>query len=66
MNRKLIQWLGLTGVVALLSYTAAVLFSPLAYPDYDWMAQAVSDLSAETAPSKMLWTNSQRPITFAA
>ena len=41
MNRKLIQWLGLTGVVALLSYTAAVLFSPLAYPGYDWMAQAM-------------------------
>jgi len=55
MNRKLIQWLGLTGVVALLSYTAAVLLSPLAYPGYDWMAQAVSDLSAETAPSRILW-----------
>ena len=55
MERKLINWLGLTGIVALLSYTAAVLFSPLAYPGYNWMTQAVSDLSAETAPSKMLW-----------
>ncbi len=55
MNRKLIQWMGLTGVLALLSYTAAVVFSPLAYPGYNWMAQAVSDLSAESAPSKMLW-----------
>ena len=54
-NRKLINWLGLTGIVALLSYTAAVVFSPLAYPGYNWMAQAVSDLSAETAPSRMLW-----------
>ena len=61
MNRKLIQWLGLTGVVALLSYTAAVLLSPLAYPGYDWMAQAVSDLSAETAPSKMLWNQLAAP-----
>lgn len=26
----------------LLSYTAAVVFSPLAYPGYNWMAQAVS------------------------
>ena len=55
MNRKLINWFGLTGILALLSYTAAVIFSPLAYPGYNWMVQAVSDLSAETAPSKMLW-----------
>ena len=54
-KRTLINWLGLTGVVALLSYAAAVLFSPLAYPDYNWAAQAVSDLSAENAPSKQLW-----------
>lgn len=55
MTRMLINWLGLLGVISLLSYTAAVLFSPLAYPDYNWMAQAVSDLSAETAPSRGLW-----------
>ena len=55
MNRKLIHWLGLTGLLALISYAAAVIFSPLAYPGYNWMAQAVSDLSAETAPSRMLW-----------
>lgn len=51
----LIQWLGLLGVISLLSYTAAVLFSPIAYPGYNWMGQAVSDLSAVNAPSKMLW-----------
>ncbi len=55
MKRTLIYWFGLFGVVALLSYTAAVVFSPLAYPGYDWMEQAVSDLSASNAPSKMLW-----------
>ncbi|EOH82533.1 DUF998 domain-containing protein [Enterococcus raffinosus] len=57
MNKKrvLIQWLGLLGVVGLLSYTAAVVFSPFAYPGYDWMAQAVSDLSAENSPSRILW-----------
>lgn len=54
-NRTLIQWLGLLGVISLLSYSAAVIFSPLAYPGYNWMAQAVSDLSAANAPSKMLW-----------
>ena len=55
MKRKLIHWLGLCGILALLSYTAAVVFSPSAYPGYQWMAQAVSDLSAETAPSRQLW-----------
>ncbi len=55
MHRKLINWLGLTGLLALISYTAAVMFSPSAYPGYNWMAQAVSDLSAESAPSRMLW-----------
>ena len=47
-------WAG-WGLVSLLSYAAAVIFSPLAYPGYDWMAQAVSDLSADTAPSRVLW-----------
>lgn len=47
--------MGLLGVVSLLSYTAAVVFSPLAYPGYDWMTQAVSDLSAADAPSLALW-----------
>ncbi|MDO4384632.1 MAG: DUF998 domain-containing protein [Clostridia bacterium] len=46
---------GLLGVLSLLSYTAAVVFSPLAYPGYNWMAQAVSDLSAANAPSLALW-----------
>lgn len=55
MKRKLINWLGLLGVVSLLSYTAAVVFAPLGYPGYDWMSQAVSDLSAANAPSKALW-----------
>ena len=55
MKKSLIQKLGLLGVVSLLSYTAAVVFSPLAYPDYNFMAQAVSDLSAVNAPSLSLW-----------
>ena len=55
MNEKLARRLGWLGLVSLLSYTTAVVFSPLAYPGYDWMAQAVSDLSADTAPSRVLW-----------
>ena len=55
MNKKLINWLGLTGVIALLSYTLAVVISPSAFPGYNWIEQAVSDLSAESAPSRALW-----------
>lgn len=55
MKKTLINKLGLLGVISLLSYTAAVIFAPLAYPGYDWKMQAVSDLSASNAPSKMLW-----------
>lgn len=54
-KKHLLNYCGLLGVVAFLSYTAAVVFSPLAYPGYNWMAQAVSDLSASNAPSLRLW-----------
>lgn len=54
-KKNLLNVCGLLGVVAFLSYTAAVVFSPLAYPGYNWMAQAVSDLSASNAPSLRLW-----------
>lgn len=46
--------LGILGIISLLSYTAMVVFSPLAYPGYDWMTMAVSDLSAVGAPSAAL------------
>ena len=64
MKKSLIHWLGLTGVVALLSYAAAVLFAPLAYPGYNWMTQAVSDLSAEAAPSRQLWNQLAAPYNI--
>ena len=55
MKKPLIQRLGLLGILSLLSYGAAVIFAPLAYPGYNWMAQAVSDLSAANVPSLALW-----------
>ena len=55
MKKSLLQWLGLLGPVSFLSYAAAVLFAPMAYPGYNWLAQAVSDLSAANAPSLALW-----------
>lgn len=54
-RKSLLNMCGLLGAVSLLSYAAAVVFSPLAYPGYDPMAQAVSDLSAANAPSLALW-----------
>lgn len=51
---KTFKLLGLTGVLALISYSAMVVFSPLAYPNYNWLTMAVSELSAENAPSKMV------------
>ncbi|MCL2216037.1 MAG: DUF998 domain-containing protein [Defluviitaleaceae bacterium] len=54
-KKTLINRLGLLGIVSFISYAVAVIFSPLAYPGYDWMSQAVSDLSAADAPSLALW-----------
>ena len=55
MKRNLINWIGILGVISLLSYVVAVIFTPLAYPGYNWLSQAVSDLSANNAPSRTLW-----------
>ena len=55
MNEKLMRRLGWLGLVSLLSYATAVVFSPIAYTGYDWLSQAVSDLSADSAPSRVLW-----------
>lgn len=55
MKRTLINYLGILGIISLIYYTLAVVFSPFGYPGYNWMSQAVSDLSAQNAPSKMLW-----------
>lgn len=54
MKKTLMQKLGLLGIVSFLSYTAAVIFAPLAYPGYDRLSQAVSDLSATNAHSLAL------------
>ena len=48
-KKNFINYCGLLGVAAFISYTAAVVFSPLAYPGYNWMAPAVSDLSGSDA-----------------
>ena len=54
-KKKLLNWLGLIGIIQLISYTAAIFFSPMAFPGYDWKSMAASDLSAMDAPSRILW-----------
>ncbi len=54
-KKKLLNWLGLIGIIQLISYTAAIIFSPMAFPGYDWKSMAASDLSAMDAPSRILW-----------
>ena len=49
-----LEYLGLFGIISLISYTAMVVFSPLAYPGYNWLSMAVSDLGAVGAPSNEL------------
>lgn len=49
-----LRTLGLCGIISLISYAAMVFFSPLAYPGYDWLTMAVSDLGAVGAPSAEL------------
>ena len=57
MKKSMLNILGLAGVVSFVSYAVAVIFSPLAYPSYDWLSQAVSDLSAASSPSLALWNS---------
>ena len=64
MKKKPFQYCGLFGVFSFLSYAIAVIFSPLAYPGYDWKAQAVSDLSASNAPSLALWNQLSSVYTY--
>ena len=35
MKRTLINWLGILGLISLLSYNAAVVFSSMAYPGHN-------------------------------
>lgn len=52
---KKMRLIGILGILSFISYFLAVVISPIAYPNYDWMSQAVSDLSAINSPSLLLW-----------
>ena len=61
MKRSLTQKLGLLGVVSFLSYTAAVVFAPLTYSGYNWMAQAVRPECRQCAIAGTL-ESAERPL----
>ncbi len=50
-NKKLINWLCLTGVLSAIFYLLHDVIGSANYPGYDWKSQAVSDLTATDAPS---------------
>ncbi|MCL2808136.1 MAG: DUF998 domain-containing protein [Coriobacteriia bacterium] len=50
-KKQLTHWLCLSGVIGLLFYLLHDTIGAMHYPDYNWMSQAVSDLTAVNAPS---------------
>ena len=50
-NKKLINWLCLSGVISIVFYLLHDIIGAISYPGYNWMSQAVSDLTATDAPS---------------
>ena len=51
MKRKLINYLCLSGIISVVFYLLHDIMGALSYPGYNWMSQAVSDLTASDAPS---------------
>lgn len=50
-KKKLINWLCLGGIISIIAYFLHDIMGALSYPGYNWMSQAVSDLTATDAPS---------------
>ena len=50
-NKKLTNWFCLSGVIGLVFYILHDVVGAMYYPNYDWMSQAVSDLTAINSPS---------------
>ena len=51
MGKKLINWLCLSGVLSIIFYLLHDIVGAMNYPGYNWMSQAVSDLTATDSPS---------------
>ncbi len=50
-NKKLINWLCLSGIVSIIFYLLHDVIGTMNYPGYNWMSRAVSDLTATDSPS---------------
>ena len=50
-KKKLINWLCLSGILSIIFYLLHDIVGAINYPNYNWMSQAVSDLTATDAPS---------------
>ncbi|MDH6367477.1 MULTISPECIES: DUF998 domain-containing protein [Breznakia] len=64
MKRRRIQYFGLMGIVSFIAYVMTITCSTFAYPNYNWMSQAVSDLFALDSPALGLWN--QLTIVYMA
>ena len=51
MNNKLIKYLCFSGIVSIIFYLLHDIVGANNYPGYEWMSQAVSDITATDAPS---------------
>lgn len=51
MKKSLINYLCLSGILSIIFYLLHDIIGALNYPGYNWMSQAVSDLTASDAPS---------------
>ena len=50
-KKKLINWLALSGILSIVFYLLHDIVGAMNYPGYNWMSQAVSDLTATDSPS---------------
>ena len=50
-KKKLINWLCLSGIISIVFYLLHDIIGAMYYPNYNWLSQAVSDLTAKDAPS---------------
>ncbi|MBP3255604.1 MAG: DUF998 domain-containing protein [Clostridia bacterium] len=50
-KKNLINWLCLSGILSIIFYLLHDIVGGMNYPSYNWMGQAVSDLTATDAPS---------------
>ena len=59
-----LKHLGIFGIISLISYTSMVVFSPLAYPGYNSLTMAVSDLSAVVSVMAVYVKNARKNKLF--